>query len=583
MNKIIRLATVLLLLLSAFLPTGGRVAAEGSGPSFESLTVLPANIKLGGTVNFFLTQSPSAYFLTTASLTYLKPNGDQQTIGLYQNGDNWKGSYVPLDSEEIGTWELLNIHLEDDGGYVSDHHPASTDYHFVVEEAGEGDQLPPTVSAVSFASGTMNAGETNTMIISAADDVSGVQFIHATLASPSGKQAGAYSFHLNSDGNWVSDFTIPAYAEGGEWKVQDIYIADVAGHSQSYYYGESYPDAFETFEVISGQQDIDAPTVESISFEKELIAAGDTNTAYIKVTDDVSGIAAVEAVLGYDYNKPGQYSICEQTEEQDLFKCEFTPSPYAKSGEWKIMSAYVRDYADNMEFYDFSSSQVPEVYETFQLENQNEDITSPSFESITFSKTAYQPGEDIEITVAGKDDNSGIGYVGVYFQSENGEYMLIGDEFYQQEDGTWKGTIHINEEAAHGTYTIGYIAIADVAGNRWIRLYSQEGITEITEEGTLQVEAETYALTIGSEAATQPAAPDITEVDKRYVTGITEPLALIEVFANGELLASGSADEEGRFALDFTKQKMHATITIMITNSLGEKSEPLEVPIKIKN
>ncbi|WP_264739813.1 Ig-like domain-containing protein [Cytobacillus firmus] len=582
MNKLFRAITVLLLLLSVFLPAGGGASAEENGPSFESLTVSPTNIKLGGTVNFFLTQSPSAYFLTTAYLAYVKPNGDQQTIELHQKGDYWIGSYVPLNSDEIGTWKLLNVHLEDDGGYVSDQHPESSDYNFFVEEAGEGDQMPPTISAVSFTNGTMNAGETNTMIISAADDVSGVQFIHATLTSPSGKQAGAYSFQLNSDGNWISEFTISPYAEGGEWKVQDIYIADGAGHSQTYYYGESYPETFATFEVISTQHDINAPTVESISFEKESITAGDTNTAFIKVTDDVSGTASVEAELGYDFNKSGLYSTCEQTEERNLFKCEFTLSPYSKSGEWKIMRVHVRDHADNMEFYDFNSSQVPEVYEIFYLENSNEDMTSPSFESIIFSKTAYQPGEDIEITVKGKDDNSGIGYVGVYLQSENGEYMLFGDEFYQQEDGTWKSTIHINDEAAHGTYTVGYIALSDVAGNQWIRHYSPEGITETTEEGTVQVDAETYSLTIGSEATVQPADPDITVVDKRYVTGVTEPLAFIEVFADGDLLAAGYADGQGRFMLNYTKQKMRSSITLVITNQSGEESEPLEVPIKVK-
>lgn len=97
------------------------------------------------------------------------------------------------------------------------------------------DNTAPVLAGVTIAQDTLSPGDTAVVTLRVTDAGSGVQSVTANLTAPSGTHtvasiAYAPTAGTRADGEWVARFPMPADAESGDWKLNDILLTDVAGN-----------------------------------------------------------------------------------------------------------------------------------------------------------------------------------------------------------------------------------------------------------------------------------------------------------------------------------------------------------------
>ena len=244
---------------------------------------------------------------------------------------------------------------------------------------GGSDTTRPAISNFSFTPNSVNAtvdAQTITATVRLTDDLAGVSDASAYFYSPSQNQYGSVYWNSGSrisgtalDGTYRSTFTIPRYAEGGDWKLYRMIVSDVIGNRQDYYLASLNPQGTdlvfpagtpETLSVIGSTPDTTRPALSNFSFTPNSVDAttsAQTITATVRLTDDLAGVSDASA---YFYSpSQNQYgsvywnsgSRISGTALDGTYRSTFTIPRYAEGGDWKLYRMIVSDAIGNRRDY----------------------------------------------------------------------------------------------------------------------------------------------------------------------------------------------------------------------------------------
>ena len=236
------------------------------------------------------------------------------------------------------------------------------------------------------------------------------------------------------------------------------------------------------------QSDTTAPVLNSINITPNPINAGETATLTVNVTDDDSGVDYIDIDI-FDSNGEEvdyTYSYLNDIEDwTDLgdnnYTKEISISEWAADGEWYVESVYIRD----TEYNSLNLYSSDEEIATFTVNSPNADTTAPVLNSISITPNPINAGETATITVNITDDVSGVNYIDIEINNEEGEEMFgsyyndieywtsIGNNTYTREFSTSQWDVG-------GQWYVDYVNIRDAADNRTTLNSSDEEIATFT-------------------------------------------------------------------------------------------------------
>jgi len=130
------------------------------------------------------------------------------------------------------------------------------------------DTVPPQLKSVSVPSAVVVPGGYFTVIVSAADDSSGVKAINIIFESPSGASTlHKESVSVDSTGTWYANIFMPLGVEPGVWKVKSVYLVDNSGNSKNYFYGSDLSQFFNVSSATTGTQNSSSAGTICTSFD----------------------------------------------------------------------------------------------------------------------------------------------------------------------------------------------------------------------------------------------------------------------------------------------------------------------------
>ncbi|MDX9702592.1 MAG: hypothetical protein RBU23_06070 [Candidatus Auribacterota bacterium] len=172
----------------------------------------------------------------------------------------FEGAVNMPQSAESGFWVLDYLRLEDNAKnsrtyYYKDHSELFNKARIDVYSKSS-DSQPPVLENVAIYPSTVIYGETVKIIVSASDDISGIQHISGTLHSAS--RQGRIPFHcvyVEDNQKYVAQIIIQEHTEVGIWRIENMILSDNAHNQASYsrYSNDSNVSAlleYASFEVI---------------------------------------------------------------------------------------------------------------------------------------------------------------------------------------------------------------------------------------------------------------------------------------------------------------------------------------------
>jgi hypothetical protein len=471
-----------------------------------------------------------------------------------------------------GEWKVDWVYAGDAAGnqYNWDdfmgEYPASFDTIQVLND--NPDNKAPTVSGIHFMKESVEAGQENTILIEADDDLSGIKILYVGLRNQFGQTLSVDSSYQNEDGSWTGSFAVPSYMKNSTFKVLNVTTQDNAGNSDQLFYEEEYPSAFGTFTVVNNNEDVNAPAIQSVTFERDIVMAEETNVVRAVATDDNSGIESIEIFMESPTGK-GKTSSTLYPDEEGNFMGEIYIPPFTEPGEWRVSQIILKDFAGNVLDAAYTAENYPDSFETFMVETAVFDKTPATINKVIFQTPEIKGNEEALLTVYAEDTQTVPAFVEVELVSPSGEETIMGSTDYLDESGLMHIAIPVPEDAEHGDWLVKRVWIIDLAGNEAVYTYSSEEYP--ADFGKLFVNNDTVA----------PNAPEVNEVSDQdtIVKGTAEPESTIKVFVNGELLAEEKAAEDGMFTVEVLVQKAGTVLEVISTDAAGNQSKATTITV----
>jgi hypothetical protein len=261
------------------------------------------------------------------------------------------------------------------------------------------DVTAPTVSSMSAVATTVAAGDPIVVRYAAADDLSGVTTVYATMTGPSGYQvllrgAGGDFVSIDAHGGPLAG-VVPRGAPGGTYTLTDVLVYDAAGNSTDYTQGAATsappgsPALLDLSKVSvtvtrTGVPDLTAPSLNAFAmtsiadrhpgeFVTWSFAASDTGSPITKVWVFLRTPSAVVV-----NTSRGGGLLTGQ-------RISFWLPTDAELGTWTVTGVRLEDSAGNIRDY------APNGTGT---QSGQPSLTGPSFTGMTVSVTAGAPRPD---------------------------------------------------------------------------------------------------------------------------------------------------------------------------------------------
>jgi hypothetical protein len=415
---------------------------------------------------------------------------------------------IPRYSEQ-GSWRVLSGYLTDTAGNSrsisgTDLDTAGMQSSFT--QTGVGDTTPPALASLTISPASVDtsaAAQTVTVTARITDAVSGVGPYATSLwfSSPGGsKSVSAYldaSRRISGtaqDGTYQVAITVPRYSEQGTWRLNALYLNDVAGNSASYSASQLVDAGLQSSFDQTGIGDITPPVLSSFSFTPGTIdtgAAARTITVTAHITDDLSGLGNSAAYCCYPPNNVVSFTSpsgsrtltatfdgskrISGTAADGIYQATITVPRYAEQGSWRISTANFADAAGNtrtMAPGDFATA----GFTTSFNQTAAGDSTAPILAGLSISPSSVDPStspQTVTVRAHITDAQSGVSPYGpsLYFASPalgqtttasaGGVRLVSGTA----QDAVLDIDVVVPRFAETGTWQLAPISLSDALGN----------------------------------------------------------------------------------------------------------------------
>lgn len=430
------------------------------------------------------------------------------------------------------------------------------------------DFTAPKVSSIQFDKEVVEAGQENTIIINVEDDLSGVNFLSVELRNSFNQSFFIDGIYPNENGSYAISFAVPSYMKSSTFKVWSVYTQDNAGNVNHQVYNEEYPANFDSFAFENANEDNQAPAIQEITFEKDMVISEETNAVRVVARDDNSGVENIEIFVESPTGR-GKTSSNLYVDEEGNFRGDLYIPPFTEPGEWRVSQIIAKDFAGNVLDVKYSPENYPDTFGTFMVESDNFDTTPATVNKIIFEEPEVKGNEEARLTVYAEDTQTVPAFVEVELVSPSGQQTIKGNADFVDYSGLTHIGIPVPEDAEHGEWLVKRVWIFDLAGNQAVYTYNAEDYP--AEFGKLFINNDTLA----------PDAPVVNEVNDRHtvVNGTAESMSTIAIRANGKLLAEGQTAEDGAFTVEIPVQKAGTVLEVTSTDAVGNQSKVTTVTV----
>jgi len=262
---------------------------------------------------------------------------------------------VPKDAPE-GLWHITYLSLSDNAGNtatLSSNQGTLAAAGFRVSSS-KSDTKAPVLSAVWLDRVAMRAGEKNTVFVQATDEGTGINLISGVFQSPGKFARIGFGCHPG-DQAWACDFTPPASADCGEWKLEQIQLQDKANNMATV---RSDNPLIQAVRLNMGGNDCDSkpPELQSLVLDRGIVSNAEKSTIGVTamVTDDLSGVASISGqVTGPSSPKgtPRLYFSMSAGGDPNTWVGQIIVPALAAKGQWEVAWIQILDKANNLKTY----------------------------------------------------------------------------------------------------------------------------------------------------------------------------------------------------------------------------------------
>ncbi|GAO29128.1 T9SS type A sorting domain-containing protein [Geofilum rubicundum] len=377
---------------------------DSNAPVLNSISISNEEINAGDEITFIINVTDDISGLDYAYISIKNPYGGQTQsfIGgsfsrdwTYLGNDNYSTTTKITEYAIKGIWYVDRISIYDNAdNYMSISSYSESILTFnVMNDITIEDSNPPNLNSISIINEEINAGDEITFVINVTDDISGLDYAYISINNPYGGQnqsfiGGSFSrdWTYLGDDNYSISIKINEFAVSGSWYVDRISIYD---NADNYMSKSSYSESILSFIVIGDNEDIQPPTLNSISINNEEINAGDEITFVINVTDDISGLDYAYISIKNPYGEQTQSFIGGSFLRDwtylggDSYSTSTKLNEFAVSGSWYVDRISIYDNADNY----LSISSYSESILTFEVGSITTKIENVSLlNEITFMR-----------------------------------------------------------------------------------------------------------------------------------------------------------------------------------------------------
>jgi hypothetical protein len=370
-------------------PSVCRTTSAPGAPVLTSLTIKPTsvNVKAGDkklVVSAHATDSTKKVTSVSLYLQSPKIHGVVRTayatlkLGKGQNAQNgsWSGAITIHKWTNNGTWQVLQVFLNDAGGGFSYYtptglgtHPWNNAWPKTVTVVSTPDTMPPVIKSVKLAPAkvdTSSSAKKITVTIKATDSQSGVGAVYAqgnviikghsysAYGSTSKKKSGTIK-----NGTWVVVMTVHRWAQAGShvWKltVSAYDKADAFGNNVSLNSVQLKAKHFASSFTVKSKTDLSKPVLKGLTYTPHSVDARTKNKTVavtLKATDTLSGIlyAVVTIKSPSGLTSSGFLSRHSGSTLKGTFTGKVIVPRCSEPGVWTV-SAQIVDLAGNVSTY----------------------------------------------------------------------------------------------------------------------------------------------------------------------------------------------------------------------------------------
>jgi hypothetical protein len=363
-----------------------------------------------------------------------------------------------------GKWNIYYVNVRDkeynsETYYNGENDFSAADFNVVNEYA---DITPPVVHSVSVDKTEVQPGDALTVSLDVSDDKSGPQYVSIYYYDQDRREMYANAVYNKETQKYEATITIDDATYPGKWELTNITVQDHEYNFTNYQNGDEFDFSNGHFTVINDLIDNQAPKVTSISVDKKEANPGDTVTVSIEAVDDKSGIQTVK-VQYFGGNRYLEEKEAVFNSETGKYEVEIPITDTARPGVWSISTIRV---VDN----NYNSAVIYNGYNQdlsggdFTVNNENADMTPPTFTTVSVDKTNAKPGESVTISIEATDDKSGISYMEVGYRNSYGGYRYLYPEF-NSETNKYEVEFTVDDKTKPGTWSLGHVQLSDNEGN----------------------------------------------------------------------------------------------------------------------
>ena len=211
--------------------------------------------------------------------------------------------------------------------------------------------------------------------------------------------------------------------------------------------------------------DTTAPSINSMSLDKNNINAPDKVKISLNVTDDISGIRDVRI---FYYNPSRSQQLCAHMSEKsdNIWEGYLNFDQYVEEGTYTLWEIIATDAAGNQK--DIYDTNLPSKFKSQTIKVVNtigSDMTAPSINSMSLDKNNINAPDKVKISLNVTDDISGIRDVRVFYYNPSRSQQLCA-HMSEKSDNMWEGYLNFDKYVEEGTYTLWEIIATDAAGNQ---------------------------------------------------------------------------------------------------------------------
>jgi len=437
-------------------PTWGRPGA--SDLQVSGLSITPGEVVAGGRVAIRLKLQDPLVRVVAVETEVRGSAGGQvaclTTMTYDQDTGEWVGRLDIPDWAVPGAWHISSVKITDDEANiqtVADLEPASFE---VSQPAPPGSMRLGSIVA-SDADAIRGIPAT---IILPVEDSSGLASVEAVFVSPSGRQRATAGVMANAASGaplpvslpFPLTLQLPDGSEPGRWSVESVTVRNGLGLS-----GRFFPGPEAGFNVESTTFDTHPPEVLAVQLSSDTVTSGGEVTVTAGVTDELTGVGSVTAVLVSPDGKASCAVPLVVTPDGQWMGSLVIPY-YAAGGQWTC-SIRATDRIGNTTGADESRQALLTVRPAYG----ESDVPRPGISG--FGVSGAQRGGLFTARFAAVDHGAGVSRVMVRFEAP-GNWTILAQALPDGDRGGWICSVDVPRHARSGVWRAVSATVTDGMG-----------------------------------------------------------------------------------------------------------------------